>query len=149
GDEDAFADLAPARPPSFDEADVSDKPAWVRDLPRFTASQEAAIDAFRTDQYRSLLGVDRALGRVLDALDATGRLGNTLIVFTSGNGIPHGGHRWTQRGGRGGGPGWTPGASLPAVVARNIDLAPTIADAAGIPRPPTDGRSLLPVLTGD
>ena len=27
GDEDAFADLPPARPPSFDEADVSDKPA--------------------------------------------------------------------------------------------------------------------------
>ena len=37
--------------------------------PPFTASQEAAIDAFRADQYRSLLGVDRAVGRVLDALE--------------------------------------------------------------------------------
>ena len=161
GDEDAFADLPPARPPSFDEADVSDKPAWVRDLPRFTASQEAAIDAFRTDQYRSLLGVDRALGRVLDALDAAGRLENTLIVFTSDNGIQHGEHRWTKKEApyeesirvplvvRWDAAGWTPGTNLPGVLALNIDLAPTIADAAGIPHPPTDGRSLLPVLGGD
>ncbi|HET9250136.1 MAG TPA: sulfatase, partial [Actinomycetota bacterium] len=97
GDEDAFADLAPARPPSFDEADVSDKPAWVRDLPPLTTAQEASIDAFRRDQYRSLLGVDRALGRVLDALERTGRLENTLIVFTSDNGIMHGEHRWTKK----------------------------------------------------
>ncbi len=161
GDEDAFADLPPARPPSFDEADVSDKPAWVRDLPRFTASQEAAIDAFRTDQYRSLLGVDRALGRVLDALEAAGRLENTLIVFTSDNGIQHGEHRWTKKEApyeesirvplvvRWDAAGWTPGTSLPGVLALNIDLAPTIADAAGVPHPPTDGRSLLPVLGGD
>ena len=35
------------------------------------------------------------------------------------------------------------------VLALNIDLAPTIADAAGVPHPPTDGRSLLTVLGGD
>jgi N-acetylglucosamine-6-sulfatase len=161
GDGDAFADLPPARPPSFDEADVSDKPAWVRDLPPFTASQETAIDAFRADQYRSLLGVDRAIGRVLDALERAGRLENTLIVFTSDNGILHGEHRWTKKEApyeesirvplvvRWDAAGWTPGTRLPGVLALNIDLAPTIADAAGVPHPPTDGRSLLPVLDGD
>jgi N-acetylglucosamine-6-sulfatase len=161
GDEEAFADLEPARPPSFDEADVSDKPAWVRDLPPLAPEQASAIDAFRRDQYRSLLGLDRALGRILDALEETGRLGNTLIVFTSDNGILHGEHRWAKKEApyeeairvplvmRWDAAGWDAGAEKPGTLALNIDLAPTIADAAGISHPPTDGRSLLPVLEGD
>ena len=161
GDEGAFADLEPARPPSFDEADVSDKPAWVRDLPRLSPEQISAIDAFRQDQYRSLLGLDRALGRILDALQETGRLDNTLIVFTSDNGILHGEHRWTKKEApyeeairvplvmRWDAAGWNAGGQMPGTLALNIDLAPTLADAAGVAHPPTDGRSLLPVLAGD
>ena len=161
GDEDAFGDLEPARPPSFDEADVSDKPAWVRALPRLTPERISAIDAFRRDQYRSLLGLDRALGRILDALQETGRLDNTLIVFTSDNGILHGEHRWTKKEApyeeairvplvmRWDAAGWGSGAEMPGTLALNIDLAPTIADAVGVAHPPTEGRSLLPVLGGD
>jgi arylsulfatase A-like enzyme len=161
GDEDTFADLEPARPPSFDEADVADKPAWVRDLPRLTPEQVSAIDAFRRDQYRSLLGLDRALGRILHALEETGRLDNTLIVFTSDNGILHGEHRWAKKEApyeeairvplvmRWDAAGWDAGAEKPGTLALNVDLAPTIADAAGVSHPPTDGRSLLPVLAGD
>jgi len=161
GDEDAFAGLEPARPPSFDEADVSDKPAWVRALPRLTPERIAAIDEFRLNQYRSLLGLDRALGRILDALERNGRLGNTLIVFTSDNGILHGEHRWTKKEApyeeairvplvmRWDAAGWDAGAKMPGTLALNIDLAPTIADAAGVSHPPADGRSLLPVLAGD
>jgi arylsulfatase A-like enzyme len=120
-----------------------------------------AIDAFRADQYRSLLGVDRALGRILDALERAGRLENTLIVFTSDNGILHGEHRWIKKEApyeeairvplvmRWDAAEWTPGTELPGVLALNIDLAPTIADAAGVAHPPTDGRSLLPILAGD
>jgi len=158
GDENAFADLAPARPASFDEADVVDKPGWVRDLPRLSDDEEAAIDAFRLQQHRSLLGVDRAVGEILDALRAGGRLENTLIVFTSDNGILHGEHRWTKKEApyeeairiplvlRWDAAGWT--ARTETALALNIDLAPTIADAAGVPIPATDGESLLPVLDG-
>ena len=161
GDVSAFADLEPTRPPSFDEPDVSDKPAWVRDLKRLTPEQVSAIDAFRRDQYRSLLGLDRALARVLDALEETGRLENTLIVFTSDNGILHGEHRWTKKEApyeeairvplvmRWDAAGWNAGTKMPGTFALNIDLAPTIADAAGAAHPPTDGRSLLAVLDGD
>jgi N-acetylglucosamine-6-sulfatase len=161
GDEHAFADLEPARPPSFDEADVSDKPGWVRDLPRLTPSQVSAVDAFRLQQYRSLLGLDRAVGRILDALEQAGRLDDTLIVFTSDNGILHGEHRWTKKEApyeeairvplvvRWDAAGWDAGSQMPGTFALNIDLAPTIADAAGVGHPPTDGRSLLPVLAGD
>jgi arylsulfatase A-like enzyme len=160
-DADAFGDLAPARPPSFDEADVSDKPAWVRALPRLSAAEEAEIDAFRREQYRSLLGVDRAVGEILDALEKAGRLENTLIVFTSDNGILHGEHRWTKKEAayeeairvplvvRWDAAGWTPGTELPGVLALNVDLAPTVAEAAGVPAPSTEGMSLLRVLSGD
>ena len=37
-------------------------------------------------QLRSLLAVDEAVGRVVDVLADTGRLRNTVIVFTSDNG---------------------------------------------------------------
>ena len=37
-----FEDLQEApRPPSFDEADVSDKAAWAQDLSRLSAGEEA------------------------------------------------------------------------------------------------------------
>jgi N-acetylglucosamine-6-sulfatase len=158
GDEGAFAELMPARPDSFDEVDVSDKPAWVRELPGLTSEQEQAIDAFRREQYRSLLGVDRAVGEILDALAERGRLDNALIVFTSDNGILHGEHRWRKKEApyeeairvplvlRWDAAGWT--ARTEAALALNIDLAPTILDAAGVVSPPTDGESLLPLLEG-
>jgi arylsulfatase A-like enzyme len=38
---------------------------------------------------------------------------------------------------------------MPGTLALNIDLAPTIAEAADVRHPPTDGRSLLPVLDGE
>jgi arylsulfatase A-like enzyme len=154
----AFSDLDPARPPSFDEANVGDKPAWVRALAPLTAADRARIDAFRRDQYRSLLAVDRAVGAIVDALERTGRLEDTFFVFTSDNGILHGEHRWTRKEApyeesirvplilRWDAAGWTAPAS-PDALALNIDLAPTIAEAAGV-RLEADGRSLLPVAAG-
>jgi N-acetylglucosamine-6-sulfatase len=156
GDEEAFAALAPARPDSFDEPDVDDKPAWVRALPRLSGEEEQAIDAFRREQYRSLLGVDRAVGEIVDALAASGRLENALIVYTSDNGILHGEHRWRKKEApyeeairvplvlRWDEAAWSPRTE--AALALNIDLAPTIADAAGVATPATDGQSLVPVL---
>jgi arylsulfatase A-like enzyme len=97
----------------------------------------------------------------VDALERAGRLENTLIVFTSDNGISLGEHRWTKKEApyeeairvplvmRWDAAGWVPGTELPGVLALNIDLAPTIAEAAGVAHPPTDGMSLLPVLSGD
>jgi arylsulfatase A-like enzyme len=159
GDERAFEDLDPARPPSFDEADVEDKPAWVEALAALTETDRARIDAFRLDQYRSLLAVDRAVGAILGALERTGRLEDTLILYTSDNGILHGEHRWTKKEApyeesirvplvvRWDAAGWSTPAR-PSALALNIDLTPTIADAAGVLLE-ADGRSLLPVLAGE
>lgn len=160
GDEDAFADLPPWRPASYDEADVSDKPSWVRSLPRLDAAERERIDTLRRNQLASLLAVDRAVQRVLGALRETGRLRDTLIVYTSDNGLSWGEHRWSKKEApyeevirvplvvR-----WDAGGvlagSTPDAQALNVDLAPTIADATAVAAPDIEGRSLLPVLRGE
>ena len=49
------------------------------------AEKARRLDAFRLDQYRSLMAVDRGVGDLVDALRDTGRLANTLIVFAPDN----------------------------------------------------------------
>jgi arylsulfatase A-like enzyme len=156
-DADAFSDLQPARPPSYNEADASDKPSYIRAEEPLSASVAASVDRFRQDQYRSLLAVDRAVASILDALTVTGRISNTMIVFMSDNGMLWGEHRWHNK--------LVPyeeSVRVPMVVRYdalitaprrdprlvvNVDLAPTFAQIAGVDAPNVEGRSLLPVLT--
>ncbi|HEX6684141.1 MAG TPA: sulfatase [Candidatus Limnocylindrales bacterium] len=154
----AFADRALPKPPSFDEADVSDKPAHIRSLPRIDAAAEAQITRTFRSRLESLLAVDEAVAAIVNALQANGELANTVFIFTSDNGWLQGEYRI-----RSGkihpyeesirvplivrGPGLAPNTQRAAQVS-NIDLAPTVLDAgdatAGIV---VDGQSLLPVST--
>jgi arylsulfatase A-like enzyme len=157
-DEHRFADLPRFESPAFGEADVSDKPAYVRNLPEMTEGAQKAIQAFRKDQYRTLADVDRWVARLLDALADTGRLQNTLVVFTSDNGISWGEHRWRKKE-----VPYESSIRVPLVVrydpvtaatagatsdalAVNVDIAPTIADITGTPLGVVDGRPLTPLL---
>jgi arylsulfatase A-like enzyme len=154
-----FGDLPAWRPPSFNEADRSDKPRYVQVLHRVGPDRTAYVDTLRRNQYRSLQAVDRAVDRLLDAMEDTGRLDDALVIFTSDNGLLWGEHRWIKKevpyeeairvplvvragGILGEGP-----RSDDHIVA-NIDLAPTIAEAAGVELPDADGKSLLPLLRG-
>jgi arylsulfatase A-like enzyme len=155
-----FAGASAPRPPSFNEADVSDKPPAIRALPPLTAAQVAAIDLEYQARLESLLAVDEAVERLVDALDALGELEDTYILFTSDNGYHLGQHRLFN--GKAQiyeedirvpllvrGPGIPGGVSLDH-LALNIDLAPTITDLAGAaPGRPMDGRSLAPLLVRD
>jgi N-acetylglucosamine-6-sulfatase len=148
--------LPPWRPASHNEPDVSDKPAWVRSLPPLTPLDQAAVDGYRQGQLESLLAVDAAIAAMLDALSDTGRLGETLVVFTSDNGFLWGEHRWRSKvvpyeesirvplvvryDGVA-----QPGATSSRLVA-NIDLAPTFAQAGGVAAPGAEGRSFLGLL---
>jgi len=155
-DKTAFAHLPDWRPPSFNEADMSDKPAWARDKLPLTTTQQNHIDRFRLAQYQTLLPVDRAVGRIVGALQQTGRLGNTLIVFMSDNGMLWGEHRLTGKGNA-----YEESIRVPMIVrydplvtkprtsndlALNIDIAPTAADLAGVDSPGVEGRSLVPLM---
>jgi N-acetylglucosamine-6-sulfatase len=94
---DMFNDLRLPRPPSFNEADVSDKPLWVRSLPRLTREDIRRLTRFQRNRVRSLQAVDEAVGAIMDLLKQQGELSNTYIVFTSDNGLNMGEHRWTKK----------------------------------------------------
>jgi N-acetylglucosamine-6-sulfatase len=152
-----FAQEPPPASPAFNEEDVSDKPAFVRDLPPLDAASIAEIQQRYRLELESLLAVDEAVGEIVTALAASGELDNTLIVFTSDNGYMHGEHRipsekvvvyepsirvpLVMRG-----PGIPAGLHLSQPVS-NIDLAPTLVDLANAtPDRTMDGRSLLPLF---
>jgi N-acetylglucosamine-6-sulfatase len=88
-----FSGIHLPQPPSFNEREVSDKPAWIRRRPLLTRKQIRNHTAFYRDRLRSLQTVDRAVGSLLDALADTGRLDNTYVVFWTDNGHHIGEHR--------------------------------------------------------
>ena len=151
---DLFAGSSMPRSPSFDEANMRDKPQVVGDRPRLTPQRAAGIEENWRQELEALQAVDDAVARVVGTLERTGELDNTLIVFTSDNGYMHGEHRaqgekvllyeesirvpLVMRG-----PGIPRNWADPRPVA-NIDVVPTIVDAAGATAERTlDGRSLL------
>ena len=81
------------RTPSFDEADVTDKPPSVRTTPKLTVEQIADIDRRYRSRLESLLSVDDAVRQIVGRLKKTGDLKRTYIFFTSDNGLLLGAHR--------------------------------------------------------
>jgi N-acetylglucosamine-6-sulfatase len=137
------------------ERNVRDKPPYVRKLHQPSRATAARIHADFRSRRESLLAVDEAVEAIVGALERTGRLANTYILFTSDNGFFQGEHRIYKgkylaydpsshvpllvRG-----PGIPPGTVSDELVT-NADLAPTILEAAGVTADrPMDGRSLLP-----
>ncbi|MEL7155995.1 MAG: sulfatase [Actinomycetota bacterium] len=89
--------LAVPRPPNFNEADVSDKPRWVRETDLLTPARVAEIDQQYRDMAESLATVDDLVEEIVAALEQAGELDRTLIVFTSDNGLLLGAHRQTAK----------------------------------------------------
>lgn len=150
----AFAHRPLPRPPSFNEPGVGDKPRIIR-RPPLTGPEIGSIRSAYRSRLESLLSVDDAVRGIVATLRRTGELANTLILYTSDNGLLLGEHRL-----RGknlpyeesvGVPLIVRGPGLPRGVRRsqltgNIDLAPTILEAANLGwRRRTDGVSLLPL----
>jgi N-acetylglucosamine-6-sulfatase len=157
---DLYEDEILNAPPSFDEADVSDKPQWIRELPRLSDQDRLMLSEWHRNQLRSLRAVDEMVGAILDLLQRRDVLGNTYVVFTTDNGTHMGEHRWWMESGAkdtayeeaAGVPLAVRGPGVPAGEVRsqlvlNNDFAPTFADIAGAPVPEeVDGRSLLPLI---
>jgi arylsulfatase A-like enzyme len=157
--ENAFPGAGAPRTASFNEADISDKPAWLRAVPLLTSQDIAGIDDLARHRLQSMLAVEDLLQDVVQALTAAGQLQNTYIFFTSDNGIFQGQHRLP--GGKNApyeesirvpfvvrGPGVPAGAAVDHVVG-NVDYAATFLALAGAPVPAgIDGLSLQPLLGG-
>src|SRR5215204_5217029 len=150
------------RLPSFNEADVSDKPSWIRQLSKLTSSQTSAINKRHETRVESLQAVDDLVEGIVNTLknptpDGTIPLDNTYIIFTSDNGFHHGEHRIPKQKWRPyeedihmpllvRGPGVAAGSTTDKLTL-NTDYMPTFLDLAGEQSPHyVDGRSLRPVL---
>ncbi len=154
-----FAEVPPWRPPNFDEADVSDKPLWVQNLPPWNDGRVSQKDGLARRQLECLQSVDEAVGAIVQALEETGVARDTFVLFASDNGYSWGAHRWEPkecpyqecmrvplvvRA-----PALVPAARVDARVALNIDYAPTIAELAGAtPGTGVEGTSLVRLLDG-
>jgi N-acetylglucosamine-6-sulfatase len=141
--------VLPSYRPASVTAPVTDKPAWVRARP---PSKQSRIDYIRERQGESLMAVDDAVAAIVAALEHSGRLKDTMIVFMSDNGLQIGEHHIIGKN-----VPYRQATSVPLVIrwdgrlragavdnrlASNVDVAPTIADAAGTPFE-ADGSSLL------
>ena len=147
------------RLPSFNEVDVSDKPPWIRSLPRPTADRIREMDNLSEKRAESLQAVDDLVAGVVGKLKNEGLLRNTYIFFTSDNGHFRGEHRITTGKCRPyeedirvpllvRGPGIAAGSTTNK-LALNTDYLPTFTEFAGTHTPPyVDGRSLKPLLDG-
>ena len=108
--------------------------------------------------YRHVEMIDAEIERILRAIELTGRLEDTLIVFTSdhGEGL---GHHQTVRKGQAydesakvplvfSWPGHIASGQVDSTLVSGIDIAPTLCDFLGIPpQPEARGRSLRDLLT--
>jgi arylsulfatase A-like enzyme len=168
-DDDALAARAPVpRPRSFNEANVRDKPSFIRHRPPLTTEEVSEVRRRYRCAVASLVDVDRGVRQVYEAVRRAGELADTAFVFTSDNGYLYGEHRIPEAKQeaydealrqplvvlppavlRGRGP------RRSAATVANIDLAPTILALARA-RPCAmrhrcrvmDGRSLVPLLRG-
>jgi N-acetylglucosamine-6-sulfatase len=150
----------PRRPNAF-KAPV-DKPALMRrigSLPPLGRETATTDDEMR-GRAEMLLAVDDSLGRILAALEKTGTLDNTVVVFTSDHGYFYGEHglneerrlayeetiripllvRYPSR---------VKSGAVASQMVLTIDLAPTLLDLARVTPPPgLQGRSLAPIFGG-
>jgi arylsulfatase A-like enzyme len=123
---------------------------------------EETKNNFERNFLRCVVGLDRAIGKIMSTLNDLKLKDNTIVIFISDNGYMWGEHglggKWLM---------YEESIRVPLIIdypglpakmrgekvndmALNIDVAPTILDLAGLKVPPEmDGISLKPVMMGD
>jgi N-acetylglucosamine-6-sulfatase len=158
--------------PAFNEADVSDKPAYISHITFSTATVTSTGTTVPQQQCRTLLSVDDMVNTVMQAMTDTGRLNDTFFLFMTDNGFMNGEHRWKAKK-----VPYESSIRVPFIVRYdpitaadaprdedhmvvNIDIAPTLMDLLDLPVTPGcpspsysatctgafDGTSFLPLL---
>ena len=117
------------------------------------------FDQFYRDYCRTVMALDDSIGRVTEHLESKGLLNDTLLIYMGDNGFLFGEHGLIDKRCM-----YEPSTRVPMIahcpdlfegnrrvegMALNIDICPTMLEAAGAPPLPTaHGRSLLPLLRG-
>jgi arylsulfatase A-like enzyme len=110
------------------------------------------------DYYAAITFLDAQVGRILDALQASGQQENTLVVFSSDHGLAIGSHGLFGKQNLYdhsmhaplifAGPGVPQGKETDALCYL-LDIFPTLGDLAGVSGPKSsEGKSLVPVFAG-
>jgi arylsulfatase A-like enzyme len=152
-----FADDELPRGENFNEADVSDKPLWIREGHAPMGAQ--LIDRLTREHRKrmgALIAVDEMVKALVQALKAEKVFDDTVFVFSSDNGYNNGAHRLTNKH-----VPYEESIRVPFVVkgpgvrrgtdsrfVTHLDVVPTILELAGLSRDDVDGRSLVPLLRG-
>jgi N-acetylglucosamine-6-sulfatase len=148
------------------EENYRGKPDWVRRQRNSWHGVDGmydkalAFDAHYREYCRALAAVDESVGSVLDTLDANGLADSTLVLYLGDNGFMFGDHGLIDKRAM-----YDPSIRIPLLaqcpellgqgrtaeqLALNIDVAPTILEAAGVKAPAEmQGRSLLAMLRGE
>ena len=126
-----------------DEVDVSDKPPWIQALPPLTPADKAKIEKNAIGALQELSAVDDMVRKIITDIPSE-VLRNTVVMFTSDNGVHHGEHRRLGAGTKAGpydvglrvplvvrGPGFAPGPTITVPSMLTQDIAATILDVAG------------------
>jgi arylsulfatase A-like enzyme len=147
---------------------VKQKPAWEEALRlRTNAQSRVLLDAIHAGEQEEIrlracmmAAVEEGVGMLLDALERTGQLDNTFILFLGDNGYFFGEHglgperRFAyEEGIRSPFIARYPGRIKAGARVKDLvicqDIAPTLIQlAGGKPGPQIQGRSLLPLLAG-
>lgn len=147
------------------EENYRGRPDWVRRIRGSIIgvdgmyNHRTTFEPFYRDYCRTIMGIDDSIGRIMDALAARRLLEDTLIIYMSDNGFLLGEHGLIDKRNM-----YEPSIRIPLIahcpslfgggrrmseMALNIDIAPTLLEAAGATIPGTvHGRSLLPLLAG-
>ena len=137
----------------FDKGDLTIRDECLEAWPR----TEAAIHGHLRDYYSLISSMDYDIGRLLNVVAELGLRDNTIIIFSSDQGIALGSHGLMGKQSLYedvlkvpfflSGPGIKTGKST--AFAYLHDFFPTICELASVSVPPgLDGRSLVPVLHG-
>lgn len=146
------------------EKNYKGKPRWVKDQRNswhgvdYPYNSNLDLDQFKRNYYETLMSVDDSVGRVQQYLKDHNLDKNTVIMVMGDNGFMFGEHGLIDKRNAyeesirvpliAAGPGFDKGRVVEDVVA-NIDIAPTILDAAHIKIPNNyDGSSFLPLASG-
>jgi arylsulfatase A-like enzyme len=155
----------PADMPSAARADAERQPThpFLQRMAPDQLQDDGHLREYRACYYGMITELDDNLGRLFDALEASGQWDDTLIIFSADHAEHLGDHFLTGKG-----MFYDGGMNIPYIVrdprasadgtrgqvrdefVEAIDSAPTIMEALNLPVPDRfQGRSLLPLLHGD
>lgn len=146
------ANYLPLHPFQFDQLTVRDEnlTGWPR--------KPEVIQMILSDYYSLISDLDSQIAKIIAALQETGKLDNTIIIYAADNGLAVGSHGLLGKQSL-----YEHSIKVPLIIqgpgiprdqnfdalAYIHDIYPTLAELAGLPkREDLDGKSLVPVIEG-